>query len=88
MAKQNKSTSRKAAPRANRGGASKPGDKLRLQGHGADRAGSSDERIAQPAGAEARDASRAGDDRRGSDRDRQDAQRQSDARDARRNENR
>jgi hypothetical protein len=58
MAKQNKSTSRKAAPKADRGGASKPGDKLRIQGHGADRANAADERVAAAAGAgfEARDA--------------------------------
>ncbi|GLZ02918.1 hypothetical protein Acsp03_03850 [Actinomadura sp. NBRC 104412] len=80
MSKQNKGTSRKAAPKTGRGGSAKPGDKLRMQGHGADRPGAADERIAQPAGAEARDAAGLADERRAADRDRT----RSDVRDARR----
>jgi hypothetical protein len=81
MAKQNKSTSRKAVPKADRGGASKPGDKLRIQGHGADRAGAADERVAAAAGAgfEARDA----DERAGAEGGRDNERKPSDVRDVR-----
>ncbi|WP_395103505.1 hypothetical protein [Actinomadura sp. SCN-SB] len=84
MAKQNKGTSRKAAPKTGRGGSAKPGDKLRMQGHGADRPGTAGERIAQPTGAEARDAAGVADERRAADRDRLDTRTRSDVRDTRR----